>query len=82
MARKNANPNIGKYCAMYEHQVGAPADFVRATHSTPEGAIQDYLENGLPHEDEVVYVYRLVAVKRIVKHHTAEDYAGSAEAAP
>ena len=68
MARKK-NTNIGKYLARYEYTVSdeGDSDCIPEVHDTPEEAMSNYLVMGGVDAGDVVYVYKVVAVKKIVR---------------
>ena len=76
MARKK-NPNIGKYTARYEYDITneGDLDYMPEVYATPEEAMDEYLSGGGAACGEVIYVYKLIAVKKIVQPaFAAEDY--------
>lgn len=73
MARKKTHPSIGRFNALFEHSIYDPED-APELHETAEEAMQHYIQNNDPVQDEVIYVYQLVAVKRIHIPVLAEDY--------
>ena len=80
MARKKTHPSIGRFNALYEHAGYSPED-APELHETAEEAMQSYIECSGPEQDEVVYIYQLVAVKRINIPVLAEDYVPETRAA-
>jgi hypothetical protein len=73
MARKKTHPSIGRFNALFEHNIFDPEN-APELHETAEEALQDYIQDRSPEQGEVVYIYQLVAVKRINIPVLAEDY--------
>jgi hypothetical protein len=76
MARKN-HPHIGKYTARYEYDASNEGDmeYMPQLEDTMEEALSDYLTTSNPDTNDVVYIFKCVAVKRIVQPaYVAEDY--------
>ncbi len=77
MARKKQHPDIGKYLARYEFQPDVDGlDEGPVLSESPDAAVAYYLEAGGPRDGEVIYVYRLHEVRRIVQTYETEAYDG------
>lgn len=75
------HPHVGMYVARFEH-VGSNG-LGRGAFASPALALEDYIENGGSDPDDVVYIYRVVAVKRLVApqaKYEVEDHVPAGDA--
>lgn len=74
------HPHAGKFLARYEHGGSGTGPEV---FDTAEAALTDYIEHKDADPDDVVYIYRVVAVKRLVApqaKYEVEDYVPAGDA--